>query len=233
MKQALAMSGAAQVAKSDGLATGEYALRATLAAPSIGITAKNLGDGGTGISLAVYSGNTFDRAAAKTIAVVAGEESPGADIAIPDHSLHSITGRVYAKSDGHTLNVGAVNLTSKSNPALHIMAAIRDDGSFHFEYLPGGITYTLTVEDAADGKNSPSATPGFMGINLPNTEILRKYRSDTTDVSLADSDIDTVRFTVAQTDWKPSAKTPGTAIDPGALLNGIFGAVTTSPNEKQ
>jgi hypothetical protein len=235
MNQALAMSGAVQLAKTDdlghfritGLSAGEYALRATLLATPIGITAANIGDGGSGINLAVYTGSTFDRAKAKAVTVSAGQEYSGEDITIPDRTLHSITGHVYAKSDGHTLNVGQVTLTSQNNPALHLMAAIRDDGSFHFEYLPGGITYTVEVENAADGKNSPATTPGFMGIHLPNPEILRKYGSDSTDVPLGDSDVDSVRLTVEQTDWKPSATKPGAAVDPGDLLKGIIDAGST------
>ena len=236
MSQALSMSGAAQIAKTDdlghyriiGLAAGDYAVRATLVAPPIGITAANIGDGGSGINLAVYSGDTFSRADAKSITVSAGEEVSGADITIPDHSLHNITGRVYAKSDAHTLNVGQVILTSKSNSVLHLMAAIRDDGSFHFEYLPKGITYTLTVEEAADARNTGAST-SFLGMNLPNPEILHKYGTDSTDVLLGDSDIDSVRLTVAQTDWKPPVKKPGAAdVNPGELLNGIFGAATNA-----
>lgn len=239
MNQALAMSGAVQLAKSDdlghfritGLAGGEYALRATLTAMPIGVTGSNIGDGGSGISLAVYTGNTFSRPDAKTVSVSAGEEFSGADMTVPAHALHDITGHVVAKSDAHTLNVGSVALTSKSNPALHMTAAIRDDGSFHFEYLPKGITYTLTVADAADGKNTPGSGAAFMGMNLPHPEILHKYGSDTTDVMLGDSDIDAVQLTVAQTDWKPTPKKPGaTDANLGDLLNGILSAV---PSEKQ
>jgi hypothetical protein len=236
MNQALAMSGAVQLAKSDdlghfritGLVAGSYALRATLAAPSIGITANNVGDGGSGIRLVVYTGNTFSRADAKSVTVGTGEELSGADITVPAHALHNITGHVYAKSDAHTLNVGQVILTSKSNPALQLMAAVRDDGSFHFEYLPGGVNYTLNVEDAADGKNTPPTTSGFMGINIPSTEILRKYGTDSIDVQLGDSDIDSVRLTVAQTDWKPPVKKPGAPdANLGDLLNGIINAGST------
>ena len=77
---------------------------------------------------------------------------------------------------------------------------------------------------AADGKNgAPSA--GFMGMNFPNPEILRKYGTASTDVSLGDSDIENVRLTVAQTDWKPPVKKPGAPdANPAELLNGIFGA---------
>jgi hypothetical protein len=231
MSQALAMSGAAQIFKTDdlghyrisGLVPGEYDLRANLVATAIGISGSNLADGGSGINLAVYTGDTFSRASAKPIKVTAGEERLGVDITIPAHTLHNIVGHVYAKSDSHTLNVGSVALTSKDNAALHVKAAIRDDGSFHFEYLPGGVTYTVTAEDAADGKNNASAAK-FMGISLPNQEILHKYGTDTTDVALRDADVNDVRLTVAQTDWTPSAKKPGAApdISPGDLLKGLF-----------
>jgi hypothetical protein len=67
-----------------------------------------------------------------------------------------------------------------------------------------------------------------MGMNLPHPEILRKYGSDTTDVLLGDSDVDTVQLSVAQTDWKPSAKKPGAAdANIGDLLNGIMGAASS------
>jgi hypothetical protein len=233
MNQALAMSGAAQIAKSDdlghfriiGLGAGEYALRATMVAPSIGVNVGNIMDGGSGINLIVYSGNTFSRPDAKSFTVTAGEEYSGAEITVPARSLHNITGHVYAKSDAHTLNAGQVNLTSSSNPALQFKAPIRDDGSFHFEYLPSGITYTLTTVDAADAKTTPNATPGFMGINIPNKEILHKYGTDTTDVLLGDSDIDSARLTVAQTDWKPSPKKPGAPdVNLGDIFKGIIDA---------
>jgi len=182
-----------------------------------------MGYGGTGIKLTVYSGDTFSRASAKSFKLTFGEEQPGNDITIPAHTLHNITGHVYAKSDGHTLNVGQVNLSVKDNPALHLMAAVRDDGSFHFECLPGNVTYTLTVSGAADGRNDGPAS-NFMGMSIPNPEILRKYGTDTTDVLLADSDVDTARLTVTQTDWKPSAKkTKPLNVNPGDLIKGLMG----------
>lgn len=231
MNQALAMTGVAQIFKTDdlgryrvsGLAPGDYAVRALLIATGVGISAENLGDGGSGINLAVYSGDTFSRANAKAIHLSAGDELPGVDITIPSRSLHNITGRVYAKSDSHTLNVGNVALNSKDNPALTLTAAIRDDGSFHFEYLPAG-TYTITVREAADGRNDLPAG-NFMGIKLPNPDILRKYASDSTEVVLSDSDIDSVRFNLAQTDWIPPAKKPrAPSFTPGDLVNGMMGS---------
>ena len=240
MAQALSLSGGAQIFKTDdmghyrisGLAAGEYALRASLAATAIGISASNIGDGGSGISLVVYSGDTFSRENAKAVKLTAGEEQPGFDITIPSRSLHNIVGHVYAKSDGHTLNMGDVALTSKNNPALHLKAAIRDDGSFHFEYLPGGVTYTLTVEDAADGRTLGSAGK-FLGLSIPNQEILHKYGPDTTDVALGDADNDTAKLTVAQTDWVPPAKKPGdSGINPADLLNGLLGGDSDDDKSK-
>jgi hypothetical protein len=64
-----------------------------------------------------------------------------------------------------------------------------------------------------------------MGINLPNTEILHKYGTDTTDVLLGDSDIDSVRLTVAQTEWKPPIKKPDTPdVNLGDIFKGIIDA---------
>ena len=236
MNQSLALSGAVQLAKSDdlghfritGLTPGEYAVRATMIAPSIGVTAGNIMEGGSGINLTVYSGSTFNRADAKPLTVAAGEEYSGAEITVPASSLHNITGHVNAKSDGHTLNAGHVALSSKSNPALQLVAAIRSDGSFHFEYLPSGIVYTLTTADAADGKITPSANPGFMGLNMPNTEILAKYETGSTDVLLGDADIDSIQLTVAQTDWKPSPNKPNTpTANPADIIKSVIDAGTS------
>jgi hypothetical protein len=67
-----------------------------------------------------------------------------------------------------------------------------------------------------------------MGLHLPDPEILRKYGSDTTDVLLGDSDVDSVQLTVAQTDWKPTPKKPGASnANLGDLLNGIVGAASS------
>jgi hypothetical protein len=231
MAPALAMGGMATVFKTDdlgsyrisGLNSGEIVLRVSLTATPVGVNAGNISDGGSGIALTVYSGNTFDRAAAKAIKLIAGDEIAGVDITIPSHKLHSIAGHVVSKDDGHTLNMGQVTLTDKNNPALHLMAAIRDDGSFHFECLPGGISYTVTVADAADGRHKPSRA-NFMGMNLPDDEILRKYGTDSTNVLLADSDVDSVKLSVAQTDWKPTpGKSGSSTLNPADLLKGLLG----------
>jgi hypothetical protein len=238
MAPALAMGGFAQLSKTDdrgnyriyGLASGEYVLRASLDATAVGINNNNMGDGGSGIKLVVYSGDTFSRAGAKTFKLIGGDEHSGTDVVVPAHHLHNIFGHVVSKADGHTLNVGQVNLTVKSNPAITLMAAVRDDGTFRFEYLPSGVTYTLTLEGAADG--STTNTTSLMGISIPNTKILHKYGSATTDVLLDDADVDSIHFSVAQTDWTPPPDKPGAAEDsPADLLKGLVDAISSGSKD--
>ncbi|CAN5400916.1 hypothetical protein BH10ACI4_BH10ACI4_12490 [soil metagenome] len=198
-----------------GVAAGDYLLRASIHAAALGVSAANLADGGTGIDLAVYSGNTYSQADAKPFHLFAGEEHGGIDITIPSHALHNIIGHVTAKSDGHTLNSGSITLTSKDNETLHLKAAIRDDGSFHYEYLPPG-TYTLTVDSAADSKTSGSAV-SFMGISVPNQEITHKYGTATTTLTLSEADIDSIHFTLDEIAWTPpppkaTPTVPGTGL---------------------
>jgi hypothetical protein len=205
-----------------GLPAGDYLLVATLHATALGISASNIADGGSGISLAVYTGNTFSRADAKPFSLIAGEERSGMDIIIPAHSLHNIVGHVTAKTDGHALNSGDITLTSKDNSKLHLKAAIRDDGSFHYEYLPPGV-YTIKVDEAADSKTTGSPS-NFMGMAIPKQEITHKYGTATTDVVLGDADIDSVHLTVAEISWTPPEKKADTESTPGGLLDGLLGA---------
>jgi hypothetical protein len=87
------------------------------------------------------------------------------------------------------------------------------------------------VADAADSRTTGSSS--FMGMSVPKQEILHKYGTDTTDVALADSDIDTVRLSVEQTDWTPPVKKPGEK-DPniGDILGGLFGGDDEKPAPK-
>jgi hypothetical protein len=230
MSQAMSMSGGGSTVASktddighfriSGLPSGEYVLRASLTATAIGVSAANLGQNGSGINLVVYSGDTFSRADAKSFSVTAGQDQPGVDLLIPAHKLHTITGHIYSKSDAHPLNAGTISLTAKDSAALPRVATVRDDGSFHFEYLPPA-TYTLRVVDASDVR--VTGATNFMGISMPKQDTLHKYGTDSTTVTLADADIDTVRLTVEQTNWTPTAKKPGEK-DPdiGDILGTLF-----------
>jgi hypothetical protein len=205
-----------------GLPSGEYSMSAAFHAAGLGISGSNFADGGSGINLTVYTGNTFRRADAKTFTLSSGEEHSGVDIVIPSRSLHNIVGHVTAKTDGHPLNSGDVSLSCKDNPTLHLKAAIRDDGSFHYEYLPAGV-YTIKVDEAEDSKTTGSAG-NFMGLAIPKQEITHKYGAATTDVVLGDADVDSVHLTVAEIPWTPPVKKTGADGTSGGLLDGLMGA---------
>ena len=176
-----------------GLPDGSYVLRATLAATPVGVSGRNLAQAGSGIRLTVYSGDTFDLAAAKPVTVREPEERTVADITVHDRRLHSLVGHVMAQTDNHSLNMGQVSLSSRTDTALHLKATIRDDGSFQFDYLPGNTTYTLAVSGAADAAYTPS-DESFMGISMPKSKVLQTYGAATQDVVLGDEDNIAVRF---------------------------------------
>jgi hypothetical protein len=236
MTQALMLGGSILAAKTDdrgdyriaGMPRGEYAVRASLNATDTGVSATNMADSGTGINLVVYSGSAFRHADAKPFTVTAGENRTGVDLTVPSSKLHTIIGHVYAKADDHALSSGQVSLTSKDNDAIRFRATIRDDGSFHYEYLPPG-TYTLKVDSAADVHTT--GTSSLMGMTIPKQDTLRKYGEASTDVILRDTDVDSVRLTVAQTDWTPPAKKPGPDVDPGAALGGILGGLLSGDDK--
>jgi hypothetical protein len=107
------------------------------------------------LKLTVYSGNVTRLSAAKSIKLDAAEEYAGADILVPLQSTYSIAGIVLAKSDGHPVNTGAVQLVAQSDtgeddPSISLSAAINPDGTFRFDYVPGNTTYSLRAMHAAD-----------------------------------------------------------------------------------
>lgn len=235
MTQALAITSGMPLFKTDdrgnfrisGLLPSDYAIRAMLTATPVGISGTNIADGGSGINLTVYSGDTFSRADAKALHLNVDDELSGIVINVPSGKLHNIVGHVYSNADGHALNGGSVALSRKDSPGIAGSAAIRDDGSFHFDYLPPG-KYTITISQAADVRHKP-AKSSFMGLNIPDTETLKKYATATTDVLLADSDIDNVRLSVAPTKWVPSPDKPTVTSKPGDVLNDLF---TAEPDEE-
>ncbi len=178
-----------------GLAGGSYLVRANLGAMPSGVSGRNIGQAGTGIRLTVYAGNTFSRSTAKAIPITHGEERPGVDVTVRANALHTIVGHVHAKSDDHALNSGTVTLTAASDPAVHLQAAIRDDGSFHFEDLPENTTYTLKVDKAADA--TYKAVPATLfGLTMPSSSEVQTYQSATQDVLLGGKDNTDVLFSL-------------------------------------
>lgn len=97
------------------------------------------------------------------------DERTGQDVTIPISKLHRLTGRIAAGPDGHLVNAGSVQLLSTSDKkTLASVDVDREDGLFHFEFVPEG-TYTLRVTHARDvvweapdpSSSDASMPPGF------------------------------------------------------------------------
>jgi len=100
--------------------------------------------------LPFYGTGTVHLAEAKPVTLRAGQETPGQDMMIPIAKLHKLTGRVAAGRDGHFVNAATVALVSRDdNKELASTDISREDGLFHFEFVPDG-DYTLKVTEARD-----------------------------------------------------------------------------------
>ena len=87
---------------------------------------------------------------AKPVKLLAGQELTGQDMMLPISKLHKLTGRVAAGPDAHLVNAANVALfTRVDNKQLATSEISRDDGLFHFEFVPDG-DYILRVTDARD-----------------------------------------------------------------------------------
>lgn len=176
-----------------GLPDGQYVLRADVGVLPRGLSGSNAMLAGSGVRIAVYSGNVLLASAAKPVAVHQGEERTEADLVVPAKALRTLSGRVVAVSDGHPLNMGDVMLSSGQDSHLQAKAPIRPDGTFVFEDLPENVTYTLTLDDAADATYAPERE-SVMGINVALGKATQKYAHATQNVLLGANDTAGVLF---------------------------------------
>jgi hypothetical protein len=87
---------------------------------------------------------------APTFTLTSGEERTGQDMTIPISKLHKLTGRVAAGPNGHLVNAASVQLISTISKKTIVSTRLgREDGVFHFEFVPEG-DYTLHIINARD-----------------------------------------------------------------------------------
>ena len=190
-----------------GLSDGQYTLRTDMGALASGTLARNISLSGSGVRIAVYSGNVMRPSAAKPFTVHQGEEDTVPDLIIPMKSMHTLAGHVTATSDGHALNKGTVMLSCKDDAHMALRSVVQRDGSFRFEDLPGNGTYTLTLDDAADATYREQA-PAFMGIAVPHGDVKTAYAHATQDVLLQDADQTDIVFHMTPNDTTTTPATP-------------------------
>ncbi|WP_158823221.1 collagen binding domain-containing protein [Granulicella sp. S156] len=149
------------------LLSGEYMIDATLSLTDSKITSTQMPGGETMVfntqtfrfSLPFYGSGTARIADAAAIKVRAGQELPGADMTIPLSKLHKLNGRVIAGRDGHVVNAASLSLVTRDdNKELASSDISREDGLFHFEFVPEG-DYILKVSNARDSVWVPATPP--------------------------------------------------------------------------
>ena len=194
-----------------GLPTGSYVVQARLLASAIGhsgfnpIPSNNSSPFAGGmasmmsIKLTVFSGNALRRADAVPVSVRAGEERAGYDLTMPLHTLHTLTGMVRAKTDGHAVNGGSVELIlldeqGHEDASVHVVTAIGADGNFRFDYLPGPATYSLKAAHVVD--QTTTGTTKLMGSTIAEQKTSRSYGSATTTVVLGEGDVSDAKLDV-------------------------------------
>ena len=196
-----------------GLPSGDYTLQARFIGSTLGtsafnpITANTSGMGRAGAAMAdrmglrltVYSGDALRLADAKTIPLRAGDDRSGYDLTMPLRALHSLGGRVVAKSDGHPVNSGSVDLialdgSGKEDSSTHFTASIHDDGTFRFDYVPGGMTYVLKTSHPQDV--TTTSTKRILGSTIAEQKTLKAYGPATATVQLGGSEVGDVTLAV-------------------------------------
>lgn len=199
-----------------GLPTGEYVLQARLVAASLGTSALNpiaMGGSGSGfgggggladrraLKLTIYSGDALRQGDAKKISVRQGDERSGYDLTMPLRALHSVSGRVVSKADGHGVNGGTVDLTAqdaagKDDDSLHYTASIHGDGTFRFDYVPGPVTYTVKAVHAQDAETV--STMKMLGSTMATQKTLKSYGPASAVAIVGDGDAAEVTLSVAE-----------------------------------
>jgi hypothetical protein len=137
-----------------GLTPGTYALDVSISTINMTFSKMRLGGASqyssrTGQTLHIYSGNRINQKDAAPIVITAGEDRADADIVIPLSHLHTVSGTLTAKRDGHPLNQGRAILLNRADKSEVQDDFVDADGSLSLSFIPEG-EYLLQIRHAAD-----------------------------------------------------------------------------------
>ena len=155
-----------------GLVPGTYALDVSISTTNMTFSKLQLGGGSlqsstrTGQTLHIYSGNRLNQNDAAPIVVTASEDRADADIVIPLSHLHTVSGTLTAKRDGHTLNQGFAILLNRADKSEVQDDWVDADGSFSFSFIPEG-EYLLQIRHAADTELREGRSSDGTSVVLP------------------------------------------------------------------
>jgi hypothetical protein len=128
------------------------------------------------------------------------EERTGADAVIPLNKLHRLTGRVSIEPGRHFANAATIDLLYGDQKTVIAHDTIsRNDGLFHFEFVPEG-NYILSVTNARDitwdSLDPKVATRSFLPISPTDKERTLKTYGDAQIPLLVQGDMPDVIATV-------------------------------------
>ncbi len=137
-----------------GLPAGEYLVRASIELNSITLDHIFASQGSTsfgdGFHLRVYPGDTFRPRDAKPMKVEEGENVTSLDVDIPLSKLYTLSGTVVQPGSGVPANAAHLALSfADTGEELVSVDVASDDGSFRFDFVPGG-NYVLKVTKIAN-----------------------------------------------------------------------------------
>jgi hypothetical protein len=142
--------------------------------------------------LPFYGSGVARQSHAKPIQLRGGEELTGQDMIIPLAKLHKLTGRVAAGPDAHFVNAAKLSLvTREDGKELASTEISREDGLFHFEFVPDG-DYLLKVTDARDvvwEPQKPDPRDPFNPIPPKDKERVLKAYGDTEQPIILEGDM--------------------------------------------
>jgi hypothetical protein len=118
----------------------------------------------------IYYGNTIERSHAKKLDVHAGDELPGVDIQVPAAGMHSVSGVVVSKQDGHALSRASVQLRLSSGDTGTISATTAPDGTFTFNAVPDG-KFTVQISNAYDPTTRTGYTSSGQALEVDGTDV--------------------------------------------------------------
>jgi hypothetical protein len=155
-----------------GLIPGTYALDVSISTTNMTFSKMQLGGASlqsssrTGQTLHVYSGNRLNQKEASPIVITASEDRADADIVIPLSHLHTVSGTLIARRDGHALNQGRAILLYRADKSEVQGDWVQADGSFSFSYIPEG-EYLLQIRHAADTELREGRSSDGTSVVLP------------------------------------------------------------------
>lgn len=138
----------------------------------------------------VCLGNVFRKRDARTITASPGDTVNGADIVIPLHSIHSVTGSIVQGVKNQSPTKATVHLLYADDREPAMAVDMFSDGSFLFPFVPEG-AYIVQVTNATYEEPAPqagadsSAKTAAKAHAFADREVAVTVQGDVTDLSIA------------------------------------------------